>query len=89
MTLSVALRQLPLRGGAKGGDGSRRADLYFFRNEPCRNRRNRLPNLRHSEERSDVGIRSPWGNVWSWYGVWGCGFPRPVCALVRDGGSAA
>ena len=48
-SVSLALDSSPKRG-AKGGDGSRRADLYFFRNEPCRNRRNRLPNLRHSEE---------------------------------------
>ena len=40
----------PLKGEPRAETENRRADLYFFRNEPCRNRRNRLPNLRHSEE---------------------------------------
>ena len=27
---------------------------------------------------------SPWGNVWSWYGVWGCGLPRRSSLAPRN-----
>ena len=67
-SVSLTLHSSPKRG-AKGVDLSIRADLYFFRNEPCRNRRNPLPPTSVIPRRAkpDVGIRSPLRR--SWYSV--------------------
>ena len=78
-SVSLSLDSSPKRG-AKGVDLSRRADLYFFRNEPCRTRRSpltptsvispkgtRRQSRRRGRAKPDVGIRSPLRR--SWYSV--------------------
>ena len=57
-SVSLTLDSSPKRG-AKGVYESRRAELYFFRNEPCRKRRNPLTPTTVIPRRAkpDVGIR--------------------------------